>query len=295
MGLISRVSSRTYRITLENSLPTMLDFEKAKANGQILSTFDEQRLRMTQLRRARKLYLNTMTLSDREPLWKHGKKGVDQTSGMKPQTNKWRLMRTTEDIGIQSIKRLFPDYKPYRGDWNSAVVTKNGLRDLTLSGFRQTFIRWPIYGGLFLVFQGAYYTMEHSANVHFHNFGPIRHLDRPAECLPEDNKLVARMCDMVEIRAGRGMALLPEGKVYPIGTRYDWLSGEPVLSNDENYYWVDGKPCRKDRGYFNPGPADVMGKRPYEADEFFDENAKPRQWAKYMPGYKSGEASADHH
>merc|ERR1712060_405998 len=92
MGLISRVSSRTYRYL--KKISKMLDFERAKANGQILSTFDEQRLRMTQLRRARKLYLNTMTLSDREPLWKHGKKGVEQTSGMKPQTNKWRLMRT---------------------------------------------------------------------------------------------------------------------------------------------------------------------------------------------------------
>ena len=54
----------------------LLDFEKAKMNGQVLTSLDEARLRNTQLRAARKMYLNTMTLSEREPLFGWGRKFI---------------------------------------------------------------------------------------------------------------------------------------------------------------------------------------------------------------------------
>merc|ERR1711881_736209 len=89
MGLISRVSSRTYRkpkfgclaimgggAQFYDKAPELLDFEKARAAGVKLSPFDEQRLRNHQLRRARRMYLNTLKLSDREPLWKFGPHGI---------------------------------------------------------------------------------------------------------------------------------------------------------------------------------------------------------------------------
>merc|ERR1711881_178387 len=73
MGLISRVSSRTYRLSNMSVFRTnsLIDIQEARKNGQVLTSHDETRLRNHQLRMARRMFLNKMELSEREPLMKN--------------------------------------------------------------------------------------------------------------------------------------------------------------------------------------------------------------------------------
>merc|ERR1712025_1182340 len=138
--------------------------------------------------------------------------------------------------------------------WVFSVLQKHGTRDFALTMFRHFAIKGPV--GCFIVwnFWGfVAYVSGWNTNIPFHNFGPVQKWV-PAECLPEDKKIVARMYDTYPIRYDRCVALKAGGKEFPLGTRYDWLSGEPVLPNDPNYHWIDGRPIRKDRKYFHPGP-----------------------------------------
>jgi len=263
-----------------------LDFELAKANGQKLSSMDEARLRNIQLRRARKMYLDTTVLSEREPLNRWGWRGSSEHDWRYAMRWRNRAWQWQKNIGVKFLNRMTggngnwyegEGYRPRRGNFHTMLAEKHGIRDGFLSIFRQAFLRIPLI--LFGIVWGGWGTYQYYANwCHYetiHSFHQHQQ-NPPAECLPDDDKICARMNDLVSNRYNRGMTLVEGAKSYPLGTRYDWLSGEPVLPKDPNYYWVDGRPIRKDRGYFNPGPSEVMGKTAYEEDGFFDKNGKPR-------------------
>lgn len=269
----------------------MLDFELAKQNGQPLTSLDEARLRNTQVRRARRMYISSVTLSAREPLLKHGwtgDKSADWRYAIRWRNRFWRWQ---ENIGVRFLNKITggtgdwtkgDGFRPRRGNWHNVVVERHGVRDILLECGRHTFIRFPVimYLGVWVTYSALVALNSWPHVLWFHTGArPGNNHNMAAECLPDDNKLVARMTDCYPIRAGRGMQLVEGGKSYPLGTRYDWISGEPVLPNDPNYWWVDGRPIRKDRGYFNPGPKESMGKQAYEEDAFFGPDGKPRKEA----------------
>ena len=148
---------------------------------------------------------------------------------------------------------------------------------------RNVLIRFPVASVCVWTFFGVYiYYSAWNSFVHFHHLVKFQHYP-PAECLPEDKKIVARLCDTYPVRFNRAVALKADRKEFPLGTRYDWLEGKPVLPDDPNYYWIDGRPIRKDSKYFHPGPKEVMGKRAYEEDDFFNAEGYPKNPTLGMP------------
>jgi len=264
-----------------------LDFELAKANGQPLSSMDEARLRNHQMRKARKMYLDTTLLSEREPMLKNGWAG-DYTKDWRYAVG-WgrRFMKWQYNLGARTLNKLTGGsgnwgegnmgYRPRRGNFHTSLFEPHGIRDETLTIFRNCCIRFPMwvyFVGAFAI-GGVTYLSSWGHMHHIHSYGGL-HFDAVAPCLPDDDKITARQCDLVNNRWDRGMTLLKGAKSYPLGTRWDWVEGKAVLPGDPNYNWVDGRPLSKKSRYFNPGPKEVMGKLAYEEDKFFGADGKPK-------------------
>jgi len=272
----------------------LLDFEKAKMNGQVLTSLDEARLRNTQLRAARKMYLNTMTLSEREPLLSRGPRGQLGTNWRDAGRLRSKFWRWQQQLGVTTLNKLTggaaSGYKPWRQSWYFSVLQRHGTRDFGLTLFRHFLIRGPVLIGFFWSAVGFWHyfsAWNNYTNVHG-GLAPVGGIVRAPECLPEDDKVVARLNDVWAIRNGRGAQLKPDRKDFPLGTRYDWIEGKPVLPKDPGYYWIDGRPIRKDRGYLNPGPEEVMGKIAYAEDDFWGADGKPKKPSQGMVEHGHG-------
>lgn len=230
--------------------PNLIDVEKARINGQKLSEFDEIRLRNQQLRRARRMYLNTLSLSDREPLWRVGPHGVrweeagrvpgDTGSGARGSQGFYRFLRFFTDIGQGGLRKLGWDNSRsgivqfWSGDWKNLAMGR--------THWMIKFSAFSVFGTLFLSFY--WYINAWQGYLSMHN---INHAIRyaPPITYPGDDTITGHMHDL-ELTAGQNaMDWKHEAKPLPKGSRFDWLTGK-VITPDQfatsPYYTRHGMP-----------------------------------------------------
>merc|ERR1712066_1103248 len=250
MGLISRVSSRTYRVkSTKNTMgggansfydrnPNLLDIEKARINGIKLSPLDEERLRNQQLRRARRMYLNTLVLSDREPLWKVGPHGIrfeeagrtpgDTGNGARSAQALYRFNRFWTDLGADTFRKM--GWKNDQGAMRLFVSFSLGV--------------WNYFNSW-----NGYLTR--------YNVQPAIRYYAPAS-YPGDDTITGHLHDLTPSRGQHGMDWRHEAKPLPKGSRFDWLTGKAILPEEletSSYYNKHGFPTEwlTRRGHNNEG------------------------------------------
>jgi len=206
----------------------LLDFEIARKNGQQLSHTDEARLRAHQLRRARRMYLDTLTLSEREPLWKLGHRGVIG-EGMKHKPfGIYRAARFIEDTGDGFFRRA---------GWNSGIGGQynelsqwfsgvKGVQSGVLSVARQIFSLSKaavVVMGLTIPIMYA----NEWVNTDWAGVGLAIH---PPPSYPGDETITAPMYALEHTDGGKAMKLREgyEHLALEKNTRFDWLRGKPV-------------------------------------------------------------------
>lgn len=230
--------------------PGLIDVEKARIAGQPLSEFDERRLRNHQLRRARRMYLNTMSLSDREPLWRVGPHGVRYEEagrlpgsvgdGAKGAQGWYRIIRFFKDFGSPTAQKLGwnPNGSPHEqflaGEWGQIALNRG---------------RWFASAMAFFTFAtgfvGAFWYMQGwSGYVNRQNLIPgIRYCAPPT--YPGDETITGQLCDLQLVRGQNAMDWKHEAKPLPKGTRFDWLTGKPITPEElptNAYYNRHGMP-----------------------------------------------------
>jgi len=231
--------------------PNLLDIEKARAQGIKLSPLDEERLRNQQLRRARRMYLNTLVLSDREPLWKVGPHGVryeeagrvpgDLGNGAKSAQALYRFNRFFTDLGGASLRKL--GWKNDAGAMTMAVNPEH-WKDLAM-GRARFVLRVGTYGLFFCGLMGCWiYFNSWNGYVTRYNLAPaVRYFAPPT--YPGDDTITGHLRDLTPTRGQHGMDWRNEAKPLPTGSRFDWLTGEAITPEQletSKYYNKHGFP-----------------------------------------------------
>jgi len=228
--------------------PELLDFEKARINGEKLSHFDEQRLRNHQLRRARRMYLNTLTLSDREPLWKIGHHGVrNYELGLEPgqlgggartAQGHYRLIRFVDDFGARFFDKLGENrsVSGLERMYNGPIGWYQNMLSFARRG-----VKLGVAGGIFVTL-GSFvlYACEWQGFVSRYTLDNPCFKQLPPPAYPGDDTITAHMCDLELTRGQHAMkwkngveqSYSTDGKGFPAGTKFDWLTGKAVLPQD---------------------------------------------------------------
>merc|ERR1712110_1085327 len=196
----------------------LLDIEKDRMAGKPLSEFDETRLRNQQLRRTRRLYLRTMTLSEREPLWRVGSQYPDGTAR---QARAWfRLNNFLYNFGDGVFKKLGWVYGA--GTPVNALLGSGRL----LWQFTKYMAVIPPTLGVLMYFNEwpGYVTKTNMKNGWY---------CIPPPCYPGDKTITAQYSQL-KLTNGRRSAELrnSESVALPEGSRYDWIANKVVLPED---------------------------------------------------------------
>lgn len=231
--------------------PNLLDIEKARINGVKLSPLDEERLRNQQLRRARRMYLNTLVLSDREPLWKVGPHGIryeeagrtpgDTGNGARSAQALYRFNRFFTDLGADTFRKM-----GWKNDQGAMTIFlnpehwKDGLMGRA---------RWLLKAGAMGVFVSLslgvwIYMNSWTGYLTRYNVQPaVRYYAPPS--YPGDDTITGHLHDLTPSRGQHGMDWRHEAKPLPKGSRFDWLTGKVILPEEiatSSYYNKHGFP-----------------------------------------------------
>jgi len=220
------------------------DLFRKKAAGETLSERDVQRLRNHQIRMMRRQWLHDMTISPREPLF-------PQNNLLN--TNKLGRLYVNTRMSLHALGAQF--LLPKDTNWlfpraaSTHMWTRNWTRGLAAVPYAawkvsvgMGMVAWPLYV-VFSFLQDEYPlrrfpTMWNQTGWIFHN-----HLRKAGSfrIYPDDRCFTTRVGNLdeqsLEAYAPRA---LDASKLYPLGTRVNWVTWEPVYPENnelenENY------------------------------------------------------------